>query len=144
MDIRIQQIPSSYELLHLRNRVLRIPLGLDLFAEDLSHEKEDIVFGAFDEDLLVGCVLLKPISNSIAKLRQMAVYDTYQNKGIGALLVKAFEAYCITHQYNTISLHARDIAVGFYEKLGYTKMGDCFQEVGIVHYRMEKINVGQK
>jgi predicted GNAT family N-acyltransferase len=35
-------------------------------------------------------------------------------------------------------MHARKTAMGFYEKLGYEKIGDEFTEVTIPHYKMEK------
>ena len=35
-------------------------------------------------------------------------------------------------------MHARETAVGFYEKLGYKVVGDKFTEVTIPHYVMEK------
>ena len=35
-------------------------------------------------------------------------------------------------------MHARMTAVGFYAKLGYTRVGDGFTEVGIPHVKMEK------
>jgi predicted GNAT family N-acyltransferase len=40
----------------------------------------------------------------------------------------------ITH----LLMHARLSAVGFYQKLGYEKVGGSFTEVGIPHVRMEK------
>ena len=35
-------------------------------------------------------------------------------------------------------LHARETAVVFYEKLGYSSLGDQFEEVTIPHWAMEK------
>ena len=35
-------------------------------------------------------------------------------------------------------LHARETAVGFYEKLGYKTSGDKFIEVTIPHFPMQK------
>jgi predicted GNAT family N-acyltransferase len=35
-------------------------------------------------------------------------------------------------------MHARESAVGFYEKLGYQINSDVFNEVNIPHYVMEK------
>lgn len=35
-------------------------------------------------------------------------------------------------------LHARDSALDFYLSLGYSIVGDPFEEVGIPHHRMEK------
>ena len=33
-------------------------------------------------------------------------------------------------------LHAQVQVVGFYEKIGFEKIGDIFDEVGIMHYKM--------
>ena len=33
-------------------------------------------------------------------------------------------------------LHAQVQVVGFYEKVGFKKIGDEFDEVGIMHYKM--------
>jgi predicted GNAT family N-acyltransferase len=35
-------------------------------------------------------------------------------------------------------MHARDTAIGFYEKLGYKVKGDGFIEVNVPHHVMEK------
>ena len=40
--------------------------------------------------------------------------------------------------YRTITMHARDNALGFYEKMGYRKVGKPFEEITIPHYIMEK------
>ena len=34
--------------LALRNKVMRIPLGLDIYKEDFSCEKDSIIIGMFD------------------------------------------------------------------------------------------------
>jgi predicted GNAT family N-acyltransferase len=35
-------------------------------------------------------------------------------------------------------VHARDVAVGFYERLGYQSVGEPFVEIGLPHQTMEK------
>jgi predicted GNAT family N-acyltransferase len=35
-------------------------------------------------------------------------------------------------------MHARDTALGFYEKFGYSSRGDVFIEVNLPHHVMEK------
>jgi predicted GNAT family N-acyltransferase len=40
--------------------------------------------------------------------------------------------------YKKITMHARQNAVGFYEKMGYRRVGDAFIEITIPHYVMEK------
>ena len=40
--------------------------------------------------------------------------------------------------YEEIVLHARETALGFYQKLGYETEGDSFTEVGLPHSAMRK------
>ena len=48
------------------------------------------------------------------------------------------EAALAARGFVSLSLHARSIAVGFYEKLGYETVGDEFIEVSIPHRKMAK------
>ena len=68
----------------------------------------------------------------------MAVYEEWQGKGVGRLLVKALEEFTWKHGYGKIILHARKVALDFYTGLGYTVTGKEFTEVGIPHFMMEK------
>lgn len=122
----------------LRDEVLRKPLGLSLKDEDLSDDAKDIILIAEEDTIVVGCVMLHPISNEIIKLRQMAVYNEHQGKGIGKQLVTIAEEVARNNGYTTIVLHARVHAVGFYEKMGYTITSTVFTEVGIPHQIMKK------
>jgi len=58
--------------------------------------------------------------------------------GVGAALVHESEAEARRRGYRGMMLHARDIAVGFYERLGYGRIGEPFVEVGIPHQEMGK------
>lgn len=49
-----------------------------------------------------------------------------------------FEREILKRGYARIYLHAREYAVGFYEKLGYECFGEPFTEVGIPHRHMQK------
>jgi predicted GNAT family N-acyltransferase len=40
--------------------------------------------------------------------------------------------------YNKMIMHARDTAIGFYEKFGYKINGSPFNEVNLPHHVMEK------
>ncbi len=140
MSITIREIKQNelQELYALRQCVLRIPLGLNLFDEDLVAETDWKKFGAYSNNRLVGCVMLTHISNTKIKLRQMCVYPHVQGQSIGSLLVQHAEDWCYRNNYTIVQLHARDFAKGFYEKLHYKQVGECFLEVGIEHYKMIK------
>lgn len=125
-------------MVKLRDEILRKPLGLSFAPEELSREKEDILIGAFDEDKILACCLLTRVDNSTVKLRQMAVQGNLQGKGIGASIMGFAENIARDKGYSKLMMHARDTAIGFYEKFGYKIRGEEFTEVNVPHHVMEK------
>ena len=126
------------QMVKLRNEILRQPLGLSFTPEELLKEKEDILIGAFDDDDLLACCMLTKSDNKCLRLRQMAVQNNLQGKGIGASMMNFAEILARDKGYKKLIMHARETAVGFYEKLGYKVVGDKFTEVTIPHFVMEK------
>jgi len=122
----------------LRNQVLRMPIGLSLHDEDLSQERNQLHFGLFDGGRLVACVIAVVLSPTWAKIRQMAVRPEHQGKGCGRRVMESMETRLIAQGITHFSMHARISAVGFYERLGYSKVGEEFTEIGLPHVRMEK------
>ena len=141
-DITISIINSSspkYQpVFNLRDEILRKPLGLSLKNEDMSRDHKNIIFIAEHGDKIIGCVLLEPKDPETAKLRAMAVYNEWQGKGVGKMLVQALEKYAWQNGYKKIILHARKIIHPFYLSMNYKLVGDEFTEVGIPHFHMEK------
>ncbi|HEU5366524.1 MAG TPA: GNAT family N-acetyltransferase [Hanamia sp.] len=130
---------KEYEqMIKLRFEILRKPLHLDFSKEELEKEKHDILIGAFEDDKMLGCCLLTKVDKHCVRLRQMAVQNNLQGKGIGASLMNFAENVARDHGYKKIIMHARKTATGFYEKLGYTVAGKEFIEISIPHLVMEK------
>lgn len=128
------------EEVNLRHKILREPLGLKFWDDELAAEKSQYHLCAFDEsNKLIGCLLLNPVSETKIKMRQAAVEESMQGKGIGKALVLQSEKFAVSLGYTEIILHARATAVPFYFKLGYKVIGDVFFEVTIPHYKMSKI-----
>ncbi|HEU4495867.1 MAG TPA: GNAT family N-acetyltransferase [Flavobacterium sp.] len=73
------------------------------------------------------------------QLRGMAVLPDYQKQGIGEALVKFAENDARSRNGKIIWFNAREIAVPFYEKLGYQIMGAPFliENIGI-HFLMHR------
>jgi predicted GNAT family N-acyltransferase len=130
--------PEYKQMVKLRDDILRRPLGLNFSAEELAREKEDILLGAFDEDEILACCLLTRIDDKTLKLRQMAVQKNLQGKGIGASIMSFAETIARDKGYKNLVMHARNTAIGFYEKFGYKVKGDEFIEVNVPHHLMEK------
>lgn len=141
MVIRQIHITDSdyYKVYDLREEILRKPIGLSLKDEDLSGDALDTILIAEEGEKVLGCVMLHPTEdNNIFKLRQMAVSGVLQGKGIGKMLVKAAEQKLLNIGVSRIILHARETAIGFYQKLGYAITSGLFIEVGIPHVVMQK------
>lgn len=76
----------------------------------------------------------------IAQIRYMAVSPEWQNKKIGASLLKTLEATALTLGVASIFLHSRESAVGFYLKQGYDVSALSHVLYGdIQHYEMTKL-----
>ncbi|PTX63526.1 acetyltransferase (GNAT) family protein [Kordia periserrulae] len=101
--------------------------------------------GYYTNEQLVGVVTL--MKNNHAEinrkhqyqLRGMAVLTNFQKRGIGDALVKKAEQMILARGGMFIWMNAREIAVRFYEKLGYEKHGTPFTipKIGL-HFVMIK------
>lgn len=130
--------PEYRQMIKMRDEILRKPLGLNFSEEELEKEKENLLIGAFDDDKMLGCCMLVEQSPEIVRLRQMAVLNDLQGKGIGQALTQFAENLARDHGYKVITMHARKNVMGFYEKMGYRIKGDEFIEITIPHFVMEK------
>ncbi|MGG9961618.1 GNAT family N-acetyltransferase [Ferruginibacter sp. SUN106] len=126
------------QMISLRMEILRKPLGLNFTEEELAKEKEDILIGAFDEEKILACCLLTKVDNATIKLRQMAVQNNLQGKGIGASIMSFAETVARDKGYKRLMMHARNTAIGFYEKFDFKVKGNEFIEVNVPHHVMEK------
>jgi len=126
------------QMLQLRHQVLRRPLGLELSKRDTVEDETDILIGCFESDKIMGCCMLKKMDKHTIRLRQMAVGSGLQGKGVGRALVNFAENIALDFGYTRMIMHARNSALGFYEKLGYEVVGEPFTEVSLPHRLMEK------
>ncbi len=126
------------QMVKLRDDMLRKPLGLGFTQQELDNEKENMLIGAFEDEDMLGCCMLVEENPQTVRLRQMAVLNDLQGKGIGRALMNFAENLARDRGYKILSMHARKNAIGFYEKMGYKIASDEFTEVTIPHFVMEK------
>jgi ribosomal protein S18 acetylase RimI-like enzyme len=126
------------QMVKLREDILRKPLGLSFTSDELELERNNLLMAAFEDNIMLGCCMLVEEIPGTVRLRQMAVLNPLQGKGIGKALMQFAENLARDRGYKKITMHARKNAIGFYEKMGYKKIGDEFQEITIPHYVMEK------
>jgi predicted GNAT family N-acyltransferase len=125
--------------LELRDEVLRKPLGMSIYNDRLEADKTDIHIGALLGEQLVGVLILTRLSTTDVQMRQVAVAEKMQSRQVGTRLVCFAEDYAREAGYTIMVLHARKTAVPFYEKLGYSILGEEFLEINILHYTMQKL-----
>lgn len=126
------------EMVELRNTILLEPIGLPYF-EDVFVDDEDSIFcGCYDSEELIGCCVLTEQDDEVVRLRQMAVAEEVQHKGIGSKLIAFAEKIAKEYDFKEITLHAQRKVESFYLKNGYQFDGDEFVEAGISHIMMKK------
>jgi predicted GNAT family N-acyltransferase len=140
MQLRILQTGTKeyQEMANLRMKVLLDPVGIPRSYIDADKESADVLIGAFENEQLIGCCILTQVNKETLQLRQMAVDNSLQKKGIGAAIVAFAEDFAKKKGYRVLMMHARDSVLDFYRKSGYSISGEPFTEVGIGHHRMEK------
>ena len=127
------------DVLALRDRVLRRPLGLSIFDDDLSGENAASHYCALQNGCVIGtAVALPPDAQGRVRIKQVAVKEDLRNAGIGRALMNYAEEDSKAAGACAVFLHARKSAADFYLKLGYQITGPEFTEIGLPHVPMEK------
>lgn len=111
---------------------------------DEQHVEENEEFDAFEESSIhylglwngtpAGTARWRITKNGI-KLERFAVLPEFRNKGVGAGILRKVLADTIPSGV-PLYLHAQLTAQVFYERNGFEKHGDIFEECGILHYKM--------
>ncbi len=128
-----------WDTVHLRELVLRQPLGMRFSAEELELENNSYHIAAYDENhKIVGAAMFVPLSPTKLKMRQVVIAEDWQGRGIGKELIEFAETFAQSKGYQIIEANARQTAIGFYEKMNYQTQGKEFTEVGIPHMKIEK------
>lgn len=130
--------PEYQQMIKMREDILRKPLGLILSQEEIEKEKDNLFIGAFEDEQMLGCCMIVELAPRKARLRQMAVLNNLQGKGIGRALIQFAENIARDHGYKIMSMHARKPTVPFFEKMGYKVKSGEFIEITIPHFEMEK------
>lgn len=130
--------PAYEAMVALRMAVLLDPIGIPRSYINAEKEAADTLIGAYEKEHLLGCCILTQVDRDIVQLRQMAVQASQQQKGLGRSLLAYAETIAKAQGYRLLKLHARDNVIPFYQRCGYTAVGDPFFEVGLGHQEMQK------
>jgi predicted GNAT family N-acyltransferase len=126
------------QIVALRQRIFRNAQKKTYTPEELENDKHILYFAYINDGELIGVVGLENHSSEKAQLRQMAVHDKIQGKGIGRKLVEFLEEHARNLGLREIYLDSRCTACRFYARLGYNEYGTIYNKGGIPHIHMKK------
>lgn len=132
--------PEYFKAIMVRYSVLKKPYGFKFSKEIISQEENEIHLVYQNNNKIIGTLILSIISKNILQLKQFAILDEYQLKGIGSLLYAFTEQYAKVNNYNKIILNARTSALQFYIKHGFIIDGKEYISPRslLPHYKMYK------
>jgi predicted GNAT family N-acyltransferase len=76
------------------------------------------------------------IGDGTATIGRMAADASVRGRGHGAAVLAELHRQAALRGVGEIELHAQLAARGFYERAGYTAVGDVYEEAGILHVTM--------
>ena len=129
----------------LRWRLLRAPWNQPRGSEQDDREADSIHIMAMTKNAAVAGVGRLHFNNiSEAQIRYMAVSTGHQRQGIGSRILTVLEERARQLGASVIVLDARETALGFYTRHGYTPTGPGVMLFNrIAHVRMEKQLIGR-
>lgn len=140
IEIRTPQTTEEWETYYdLRYRVLREPLYQPRGSERNDGDETGEHFALFEDLEIKAIARLDHSGENIGQVRFVAVDSAVQGKGYGRMIMEATEKRSSERGDLKMILHARDYAVDFYLKLGYTLIEPSHKLYGVLqHFLMEK------
>lgn len=139
--VRVIEIGDDRALMEqawtIRRRVFieeqNVPEEIELDADDARA----VHALALESGRPVGCGRMVAHEDYV-KIGRMAVLRPRRRTGVGRALLGFLVAEARRRGFGRAVLDAQLHAEGFYLKLGFTPLGDVFEEAGIAHRRMER------
>jgi N-acetylglutamate synthase-like GNAT family acetyltransferase len=140
MEIKSPQTDAEWKAYYaLRFNVLREPWNQPLGSEVLADEDQAIHAIAVEDNVVLGVARMHESAEKQGQVRCVATATAAQGKGIGKAIMAYLEEQAKTKGWTEIVLEARENAVPFYQRIGYTIIAESYLLFGeIQHYRMKK------
>jgi len=138
MDIKVNKVTDPADLEKVFAIRREVFVGEQNCPPELEWENEDVSihFLATVDGEAAGASRWRKTDKGY-KLERFAVLKPYRGKGTGQALVQAV-LDDLPADANCIYMHAQIDAVTLYQRFGFVKVGEQFEEAGIQHFTMEK------
>ncbi|SET02330.1 GNAT family N-acetyltransferase [Geodermatophilus poikilotrophus] len=126
------------EVAALRTRVFVEEQGVPAEVEQDAHDATAVHAVAEDPDGRVVATGRLLVRDGRAVIGRMAVDARARGRGHGAAVLAELHRQAAVLGLAEVELHAQLTARGFYERAGYTAVGDVYEEAGIAHVTMRR------
>lgn len=139
--MNVHRITSESDLkaaLAIRRTVFVLGQNVPAELEQDSHDHTNAThyLALADDGTPCGAARWRVTENGV-KLERFAVLADYRNQQAGAALLRlVLQDVEAAHPHATVYLNAQLPAIRFYERHGFEKVGEMFEEGGLQHYKM--------
>jgi predicted GNAT family N-acyltransferase len=119
----------------VRREVFINEKGIDAEMELDGTDDDSFHVVAYDNDRPIGTARMRVVDGKLM-IGRVAVLKSERSRGIGNLLMRVIMRRAFEAGHNRQYLHAISAVRGFYEKLGFSVLGEEFMEAGICHVNM--------
>ena len=111
----------------------------------VSDDETGLHFGGFyhsvgdtENDQACVCVASVYLEGQRARLRKFATLAAYQGQGIGGQMLQYIQQALQQHGVNLLWFDARESAIGFYERQGFSTYGERFYKEDVAYRKMQR------
>ncbi len=123
------------EIQHIRREVFITEQGIPESLEWDDFETSSWHVLAYTNGKPVATGRLQPDG----KITRIAVLKSARKQGLATRILQSLLSLAEQHAISSLYLNAQTTAVGLYEKHGFTRHGEVFDEGGIDHVRMQRL-----
>lgn len=128
---------TNEEIKQLRYNTFVVERGVPPELEFDGKDNEFLHFTLYEDDKILACLRANENGN-LLHMGRFAVVKDLRKKGYGKILMEKLCEYAKENGFDGVELSAVETAVGFYEKMGFSKIGDFYLETGVPHIYMKK------
>lgn len=121
----------------VRREVFHVGQGINEDVDFDGRDKDAGQFVAYLGDKPVGTARVRFLEDGAGKVERVAILEEYRGRDYGLQIMQHILEYLRKKGTAKVVLESQSYAAPFYEKLGFVKVGDEFEEVGIPHIKME-------
>ena len=138
VEVRLARPEDLPDMHALRHEVFVVGQGVpeSIERDDLDATAWHAV--ALRGGAVVGCGRLIERPDGTCTVGRMAVLASERGQGVGALVLRRLEEQAVELGGTAVELHAQVHARRFYERAGYSAIGDVYLEAGLEHVTMRR------